>query len=116
MAHFKELIRKVKGEIREVTVDEARARADAGAVLVDVREADEWSSGHVPGAIFIPRGFLEQRIEEKMPDKSREIVLYCAGGTRSAFAARTLHELGYTNVASMAGGIRGWAEAGGDVE
>jgi sulfur-carrier protein adenylyltransferase/sulfurtransferase len=112
MVHFKDLIRKVKGEIREVTVDEARARADAGAVLVDVREADEWANGHLPGAVFIPRGFLEQRIEEKVPEKSREVVVYCAGGTRSAFAARTLHELGYTNVASMAGGFGRWKEQG----
>jgi molybdopterin/thiamine biosynthesis adenylyltransferase/rhodanese-related sulfurtransferase len=112
MIRFKDLIRKVKGEIREVTVDEARARADAGAVLVDVREADEWSNGHIPEAVFIPRGFLEQRIEEKMPDKAHEIVVYCAGGTRSAFAARTLHELGYTNVASMAGGFGRWKEQG----
>jgi molybdopterin/thiamine biosynthesis adenylyltransferase/rhodanese-related sulfurtransferase len=112
MSRFKDLIRKVKGEIREVTVDEAKARADAGALLLDVREADEWSNGHAPKALFIPRGFLEQRIEEKEPEKSREIVVYCAGGTRSAFAARTLQDLGYTNVSSMAGGFGRWKEQG----
>jgi adenylyltransferase/sulfurtransferase len=112
MSRFKDLIRKVKGEIREVTVDEAKARADAGALLLDVREADEWSNGHAPRALFIPRGFLEQRIEEKEPEKSREIVVYCAGGTRSAFAARTLQDLGYANVSSMAGGFGRWKEQG----
>jgi len=112
MSRFKDLIRRVRGEIREVTVDEAKARAAAGALFLDVREADEWSNGHVPEALFIPRGFLEQRVEEKVADKSREVVVYCAGGTRSAFAARTLHELGYTNVASMAGGFARWKELG----
>ena len=112
MSRFKDLIRRVRGEIREVTVDEAKARAAAGALFLDVREADEWSNGHVPEALFIPRGFLEQRVEEKVTDKSREVVVYCAGGTRSAFAARTLHELGYTNVASMAGGFARWKELG----
>ena len=93
MSTFKELIRQVKSEIREVSVDEARKLSATGAVLVDVREADEWSQGHVPGAVFIPRGFLEQRIEETFPDKSKEVVVYCAGGTRSAFGARTLIRL-----------------------
>jgi molybdopterin/thiamine biosynthesis adenylyltransferase/rhodanese-related sulfurtransferase len=110
MSRFKDLIRAVKSEIREVTVDESRAAADA--LLIDVREADEWSNGHIPGALFIPRGFLEQRVEEKAPDKTRFIILYCAAGTRSAFAAKTLSELGYTNVASMAGGFGRWKERG----
>jgi adenylyltransferase/sulfurtransferase len=113
---FKELIRKVKSEIREVSVDESRARAADGAALVDVREADEWSQGHVPGAIFIPRGFLEQRIEEKVKEKSHPVVLYCAGGTRSAFAAQTLAALGYSNVSSMIGGFGKWKEAGFPIE
>ena len=112
MSTFKELIRQVKSEIREVSVEEARKLSAAGAVVVDVREADEWSQGHVPGAVFIPRGFLEQRIEEKVPDKAREVVVYCAGGTRSAFGARTLRDLGYANVASMRGGFGQWKEAG----
>jgi molybdopterin/thiamine biosynthesis adenylyltransferase/rhodanese-related sulfurtransferase len=109
---FKELIRKVKSEIKEVSVEEARLRAEKGAVLVDVRETDEWSQGHVPGSVFIPRGFLEQRIEEKVGDHSKEVVLYCAGGTRSAFAAKSLAELGYSNVSSMIGGFGRWKEAG----
>ena len=112
MSTFKDLIRQVKSEIREVSAEEARARAERGATIVDVREADEWEKGHIPGALFIPRGFLELRIEEKVPDKSQEVILQCAGGTRSALAAKSLHELGYTNVASMAGGFGKWKEAG----
>ena len=81
-----------------------------------MREADEWAQGHVPGAVFIPRGFLELRIEDKVPDKAPEVVVYCAGGTRSALAAQTLQELGYTNVASMAGGFGKWKEAGFPIE
>jgi adenylyltransferase/sulfurtransferase len=79
---------------------------------VDVRETDEWSQGHVPGSVFIPRGYLELRIEEKVPEKSAEVLLYCAGGTRSALAARSLQDLGYTRVASVAGGFGKWKEAG----
>jgi molybdopterin/thiamine biosynthesis adenylyltransferase/rhodanese-related sulfurtransferase len=109
---FKELIRQVKSEIREVSAEDARARAERGAVVVDVREADEWEQGHIPGAVFIPRGFLELRIEEKVPDKSQEVILHCAGGTRSAFAAKTLAGLGYSNVSSLAGGFGKWKELG----
>src|SRR6058998_1812112 len=87
---FKDLIRRVKSEVHEVSPEEARAMAGGGAVIVDVREADEWVQGHIPGALFIPRGFLELRIEEKVPDKSHELVLQCAGGTRSALAAKAL--------------------------
>jgi molybdopterin/thiamine biosynthesis adenylyltransferase/rhodanese-related sulfurtransferase len=112
MSRFKDLIRKVRTEIQEVTVEEARARAGKGALLLDVREADEWASGHIPDALFIPRGFLEQRVEQRVPEKDREIVVYCAAGTRSAFAARTLQDLGYSTVSSMAGGIVRWKERG----
>ena len=112
MSRFKDLLRQVKSEIREVSAEQARERAEDGALLLDVREGDEWSNGHVPKALFIPRGFLEQRIEEKVPDKSREIVVYCAGGTRSALAVRTLQELGYARVSSLAGGFGRWKELG----
>lgn len=112
MASFKDLIKQVKTEIREVSVEETAALAESGAAVVDVREADEWQAGHVPGAVFIPRGFLELRIEEKVPDKSRPVVVYCAGGTRSALAARSLQDLGYANVTSLAGGFTRWREAG----
>jgi molybdopterin/thiamine biosynthesis adenylyltransferase/rhodanese-related sulfurtransferase len=113
---FKELIRKVKGEIREVGAAEARALAGAGAVLLDVREADEWSQGHVPGALFIPRGYLELQVEEKVKDKDREVVVYCAGGTRSALGVKSLQELGYTKVTSMQGGFTRWKESGFPIE
>jgi sulfur-carrier protein adenylyltransferase/sulfurtransferase len=112
MGTFKQLIRQVKSEIREVSLDEARALQASGAALIDVREADEWAQGHVPGAVFIPRGFLEQRIEQAVPDKSREVVVYCAGGTRSAFGAKTLAELGYSRASSLTVGFTGWKEAG----
>jgi molybdopterin/thiamine biosynthesis adenylyltransferase/rhodanese-related sulfurtransferase len=116
MTTFKELIRRVKSEVREVSPAEARDLAASGAAIVDVREADEWVQGHIPGALFIPRGFLELRIEEKVPDKSREVVLHCAGGTRSALAVKALQELGYTRVSSMAGGFGKWKEAGLPIE
>lgn len=112
MATFKDMIRDVKSKIREVSVEEARSRGGKGAVLIDVREPDEWANGHVPGATYIPRGFLELRVEEKVPDKSQEVVLYCAGGVRSALGAKALQDLGYTNVSSMAGGFGKWKEAG----
>jgi adenylyltransferase/sulfurtransferase len=112
MSTFKELLRQVKSEIREVSAEEARARAERGATIVDVREADEWEKGHIPGALFVPRGFLELRIEDKVPDKAHELILQCAGGTRSALAAKALQGLGYSNVASMAGGFGKWKEAG----
>jgi molybdopterin/thiamine biosynthesis adenylyltransferase/rhodanese-related sulfurtransferase len=115
MPTSKELIQKVKSQIREVTAEEARARAAKGAVLVDVREPDEWANGHIPEAIYIPRGFLELRIEDKVPDKSKEVVVYCAGGTRSAFGAKSLQELGYTNVSSLAGGFGKWKENGFEI-
>ena len=104
MTTFKEMIGRVRSEIREISPADARARAK-DAVVIDVREADEWAQGHVPGALFVPRGFLEPRIEDKVPDRGREVILYCAGGTRSALAARSLQDLGYTNVTSMAGGF-----------
>jgi molybdopterin/thiamine biosynthesis adenylyltransferase/rhodanese-related sulfurtransferase len=112
MTTFKELFRQVKSEIREVSVEEARSRLQGGATLLDVREGDEWAQGHIPGAILIPRGFLELRVEEAVADRSTEIVVHCAGGTRSALAAKTLANLGYSNVVSMKGGFASWKEAG----
>ncbi len=115
MTTFKDMIRRVRSEIHEVSPAEARERAK-DAVLVDVREADEWAQGHVPGAVFIPRGFLELRVEEKVPDRATEVILYCAGGTRSALAARALQDLGYERVSSMAGGFGKWKESGFPIE
>ena len=112
MTTFRELLSQVKTGIREVTPQEAQAAAANGAVLVDVREADEWAQGHAPGAVHIPRGFLELRIEEKAKDKNAPVVLYCAGGVRSALAARSLQELGFVDVVSVTGGFGKWKEAG----
>ena len=80
-------------------------RIEAGAIVLDVREPDEYDQGALPGAIHIPRGHLESQVESRLLDKDAEVVIYCAGGVRSAFAAKTLQELGYTDVASMAGGF-----------
>jgi molybdopterin/thiamine biosynthesis adenylyltransferase/rhodanese-related sulfurtransferase len=116
-------LKQVKGQIRETDVEAIRKIVEArqgkpgdgngaGPVLIDVREKDEWTEGYIPGARWISRGFLEQRIEDQVPERSSEVVLYCAGGTRSAYAAKTLVELGYTNVKSMAGGFSAWKRAG----
>jgi molybdopterin/thiamine biosynthesis adenylyltransferase/rhodanese-related sulfurtransferase len=113
MATYRELLEQVKGEIDEVAPAEARELLEAGDVaLVDVRERDEWEEGHIPGATHVPRGFLESRIESAAPDRERPVLLYCAGGNRSAFAAKTLEELGYEHVYSLAGGFTDWKRNG----
>src|SRR5579885_2835142 len=100
MPNFRELLAQTKAEIREVTTaetDEARA---GGALILDVREPDEYEQGAIPGAVHIARGTLESNIENRVPSKDTPIIVHCASGVRSAFAARTLSELGYTDVAS----------------
>ncbi|GMU78253.1 MAG: hypothetical protein AMXMBFR46_10480 [Acidimicrobiia bacterium] len=111
MATFRELLATTKQRIREVDPAEAEARADA-VTFLDVRELDEYEQGMIAGAVFVPRGHLESQAENKLPDKHAPIVVYCAGGTRSAFAADTLAQLGYTDVASMAGGFGRWKNEG----
>lgn len=103
-----EKLRELRRRLTEVSVAEAFARQQAGALLVDVREPDEVSQGSPVGAVRIVRGFLELRIEDQAPDLDRPVLLLCAGGTRSLFAARDLSELGYTQVASVAGGFNAW--------
>jgi molybdopterin/thiamine biosynthesis adenylyltransferase/rhodanese-related sulfurtransferase len=118
MRSYRELLQQVKSEISELDAAEARellAGPDA-PLLVDVRERDEWVEGHIPGAVHVPRGHLESRIEQVVPDRSRPLVLYCAGGARSAFAAKTLEELGYESVASLAGGFTDWKRNGFPVQ
>jgi molybdopterin/thiamine biosynthesis adenylyltransferase/rhodanese-related sulfurtransferase len=114
MATYRELLAQVKTEIDEVTTTEVVGRLDDAdrPLLLDVRELDEWQEGHLPGALFVPRGNLESRIEALVPDKGREIVIYCASASRSAFAAKSLEELGYERVASMAGGFTDWKRNG----
>ena len=114
MATYRELLTQVKSEIDEITSPEAHdlLEGDAGRLFLDVREPDEWQEGHIPGAVHIPRGNLESRVESIVPDKSRELVVYCAGGSRSAFGAKSLAELGYENVVSLAGGFADWKRNG----
>jgi molybdopterin/thiamine biosynthesis adenylyltransferase/rhodanese-related sulfurtransferase len=112
-----ELTRLIKSRITEVEPADVRAQLNNGAVVVDVRETEEFSAGHIPGAKHVPRGYLETRIEGVVPDRSQHLVLYCASGNRSAFAARTLIEdLGYQHVESMRGGITLWKDLGYEVE
>ncbi|MEI6453628.1 MAG: molybdopterin-synthase adenylyltransferase MoeB [Actinomycetes bacterium] len=111
MATSKEILSAAKAEIREVQPEEVLSRINA-ATWLDVREADEYEQGAVPGALHLPRGFLEFQIEGRIPEKDREIVVYCAGGARSALAAKSLHELGYTDVVSLAGGFNRWKDEG----
>jgi molybdopterin/thiamine biosynthesis adenylyltransferase/rhodanese-related sulfurtransferase len=116
-----EIIRQIKSQIQEVDPRDVRVAAANGngdaPVLVDVRETGEWDAGHLPGAKHVPRGYLESRIEGVVRDRDRPIVLYCATGQRSALAAHTLQQLlGYSNVASMTGGITLWKDRGYDVE
>ncbi len=115
MATFSELLSQVKAEIHEVSVDETKARVldrPDGPVLLDVRERDEYEQGFIPRAQWIPRGFLEIKVEDAVPERDQEIIIYCAGGTRSALAAKALQQLGYGKVSSMAGGFRAWKNAG----
>ncbi|WP_434299364.1 molybdopterin-synthase adenylyltransferase MoeB [Corallococcus exiguus] len=114
---FRDLLSEVKKEIREVSHEHVHQLLGSGAKvkLVDVREADEYAGGRLPGAVHIPRGYLELRIEEKAA-RDEELVLYCAGGTRSALAARTLREMGYSRVSSLAGGYNRWSDAALPVE
>jgi molybdopterin/thiamine biosynthesis adenylyltransferase/rhodanese-related sulfurtransferase len=115
MASFRELLQQAKQSIREVdtaTAEEMQSRP--GAVMLDVREPDEYEQGAIPGAVHIPRGHLESNIEPRVPDRGTPLIVYCAGGTRSAFAAKTLEELGYEDVVSVAGGFNKWKDEGRD--
>lgn len=114
MPTFDTLLRELRGQTPEIDVSTLHAQLEAGNLptIIDVREADEHAQGIIPRAIHIPRGFLELRIEKQVFDRAAPVVLYCAGGTRSLLAARSLIELGYTNVTSLAGGFSGWKKAG----
>ena len=114
MRSFRDYLAETKKQITEVEVDEVQRRVSQGSerVLIDVREADEFRAGHIEGAKFVPRGFLEIRIEALAPDRETPITLYCGGGTRSALSARALADLGYRDVESMAGGFNKWKQAG----
>ncbi len=111
MASFRELLKQTKSEIREIQPADAEPRVGA-ATFLDVRELDEFEQGMIPGSVFIPRGHLESQVENKIPDHDAPVIVYCAGGIRSAFAAKTLQDLGYTDVVSMAGGFGRWKNEG----
>jgi sulfur-carrier protein adenylyltransferase/sulfurtransferase len=115
-----EVLRQIKSRIEEVDPSAVREQLEFGThppVVLDVREAEEWSTGHIPGAKHVPKSFLESRIEGAAPDRDQHVILYCQSGNRSAWAARTLiDDLGYTNVESMTGGITLWKDRGYDVE
>lgn len=113
---FLRLAEEARASIGEIDVAEARRRVAAGAVLIDVREDREWEEGHASGAIHLGKGVIERDIEKRIPDPNTELVLYCGGGYRSALAANALGRMGYTNVASMAGGWRAWQSADGEIE
>src|SRR6476659_2777665 len=115
MASFRDLLKATKDQIREVATAEADdLRKRPRTITLDVREPDEYEQGALPNALHIPRGTLETSIEGRVPDHDAPLVVYCAGGTRSAFAAKSLNELGYTNVVSVAGGFNKWKDEGRD--
>jgi rhodanese-related sulfurtransferase len=111
---FLKLAQDAKKRVKETSVDEVKKRLDRGEklTLIDVREESEWAKGHLPGAIHLSKGVIERDIEQKIPDTSKELILYCGGGFRSALAAENLQKMGYKNVLSMDGGWRGWNEKG----
>src|ERR1700751_3893991 len=112
-----EVLRQIKSRIDEVDPAAVREQVGNGAVIVDVREPEEWGAGHIPGAVHVPKSYLESRIEGASPDRSAHVILYCASGNRSAWATRTLlDDLGYENVESMTGGFTLWKDRGYEVE
>ena|SRR3989440_3836049 len=119
MAHqhsprFLQIVDDAKKRIRELSVDAVKEKLDKREkfLLIDVREESEWAKDHLPGAIHVGKGIIERDIEERVPDVNTPLVLYCGGGFRSALAADNLQKMGYKNVLSMDGGVRGWREKG----
>jgi rhodanese-related sulfurtransferase len=114
---FLAIVNDAKSRIREVTVEQTIKCVNGGdARLIDVREDNEWLAGHARNAEHLSRGIIERDIEAVVPDKDAELILYCGGGYRSSLAADSLQKMGYTNVASMAGGWRAWLEANAPIE
>jgi sulfur-carrier protein adenylyltransferase/sulfurtransferase len=112
-----ELTEEARGQIREVSPKEVKAMLESkeDVTYLDVREPNEWNLGRIPGAVHLPRGNLESKLEG-MVDRDRKIVVYCARGNRSALAALTMKEMGYENVMSMSGGFQSWPDVGGSIE
>ena len=112
-ARFEKLVADAKKKITEISPQDAAAKSNSGeAVIVDVREKDEWEKEHIPGAIHLSRGTIELDIEDKAPDSNAMIICHCGGGGRSSLAAESLQKMGYKNVRSMAGGFKAWKAAG----
>lgn len=113
-AGFLKVVNDAKSRVRETNVEEVKSRLDRGDkfTLVDVREESEYAKDHLPGAIHLGKGVIERDIEERIPDHATPLILYCGGGFRSALAADNLQKMGYSNVLSMDGGVRGWRERG----
>jgi rhodanese-related sulfurtransferase len=112
-ARFEKMVAEAKKNIREISPQEAAAKSEGGeAMIVDVREKDEWDQEHIPNATHLSRGTIELDIEEKVPDPNAMIICHCGGGGRSALAAESLQKMGYKNVRSMAGGFKAWKAAG----
>lgn len=111
-AIYRDLFERTRTAVQEVDIKQARELIDSGAQILDVREADEVEQGIIPGAVHIPRGFLEMRVEEQVSNKSKPVVVYCAGGVRSAFAAKAMQELGYDSAVSLIGGFSAWKAQG----
>jgi rhodanese-related sulfurtransferase len=111
---FLRIVEDAKKRVREISVDEVKAKLDHGEkfLLVDVREESEYAKDHLPGAVHLGKGILERDVESRAPDPNTPMVLYCGGGFRSALAADNLQKMGYTGVLSMDGGIREWREKG----
>lgn len=111
---YSDLLQEVKGQIKQVSLDDLKQRLEAGEnlIVLDVREKDEWRQGHIPGAVHLARGFLEMQAASRLPDKNAKIVTYCAGGIRSAFAAKALQDLGYSDVESANPGYTQWKDQG----
>jgi rhodanese-related sulfurtransferase len=111
---FLGIVNDAKQHVREITVDDVKQMLDdkADFLLIDVREDNEWAKDHLPAAVHLGKGILERDVEQRVPDLSTPMVLYCGGGFRSALAADALQRMGYTNVASMDGGIREWRDNG----
>jgi molybdopterin/thiamine biosynthesis adenylyltransferase/rhodanese-related sulfurtransferase len=113
---YADLLREARAQIREVSPQEVDALPPGAATVVDVREDSEWEQGYIPGAHHVSKSYIEQQIEAVAPDRDQPVVLYCAGGIRSLFAAQTLQEMGYSDVASMSQGFQGWKSAGFDFD
>jgi rhodanese-related sulfurtransferase len=119
MAHqhsprFLKIVEETRKRIREVSIDEVKKKLDRKEkfLLIDVREESEYATDHLPGAVHLGKGIIERDVEARVPDQDTPMVLYCGGGFRSALAADNLQKMGYTQVLSMDGGIRGWREKG----